>query len=221
MPFHGKTETGTDPRLRACYGQRPVLALLRLLVVPLVREEPVVLRRAPELFVLVPIAGLWRHAPALLYPELRLNFASLLEGWRRFEALARTVFVGLLSLLVPRLGLFRTEVDRLRKSCFPRFVNLDPSIPVVLAVDGPEGLIPLGAGPLVLVILDRRETVIVPSGALVVVVTPASLIAALFHRPSISLPFFIAQLSKSSEAEAGTAAAINRIRNNGTIDALM
>jgi hypothetical protein len=161
-----------------------------------------------------------RHAPALLYPELRLNFASLLEGCRRFEALARTALVGLLSLLVPLLGLLRSEVDRWRKSRLPRFVNLDPSIPVVLPAAVFVGLTLLAAGLPVLVILERRETVTVPSGALAVF-TPASLTAALVHRPSISSLLFIAQLSKSSEAEAGMAAAIDRSRNNGTIDALM
>ena len=99
-------------------------------------------------------------------------------------------------------------------------VNLDPSIPVELAVEGPEGLVPLEELLTVLVILERRVAVIVPSGALVAA-TPASLTAALFQRPSISSLLFIAQPSKSSEAEAGIAAMTDRSRNSGTIDALM
>ena len=47
--------------------QRPVLALLRGLVAPLVMEAEALLRMLlPEVDILVPILALLRHAPALL-----------------------------------------------------------------------------------------------------------------------------------------------------------
>ena len=95
---------------------------------------------------------------------MRLNFVALLEGWRRFALLARTAFAGLRSLLVPRLGLFRLLVDRMRKLWLPRLVNLDPSIAVEPVAALLDGRVPLAAGLPALMTLDRREIVIVQSG---------------------------------------------------------
>jgi hypothetical protein len=104
---------------------------------------------------------------------------------------------GLFSLEVPRLGPFLSLVDFQRKFWLPRLVKLEPSIPVELPAAA------LYVFPVIFAVLpafmtaDRRVTVIVPSGALVTV-APASLVAVRIQRPSISTPFFIAQLSKSS-----------------------
>jgi len=144
----------------------------------------------------------------------------VLKGSRRLALLARTAFAGLRSLLTPRLGSFRPLVDCRRKAWLPRLVNLDPSIPVELAAAGREVLPLVTAGLAVLMVVDLREIVMVLLTELFNV-CPASLVAALVQRPSISPLRFIAQLSKSSEAEAGRAAATNRSRNSGTNDSLM
>jgi hypothetical protein len=89
-------------------------------------------------------------------------------------------------------------------------VNLDPSILVEFAA----------AGLAARVVVDRRVAVMVVLAELLMA-CPASIVVAFVQRPSISPALFIAHSSKSSEAEAGRAAAINRSRNNGTIDTLM
>ncbi len=170
--------------------------------------------------ILVPILPLFRHAPALLYPEFRLNVDSLLMGSRRFALLARTACAGLLSLLTPRVGPFLFRVDCRRKSRLPRWVNLEPSIPVEFAEVWFEGLPVFMDGLTPLMVVERRATVLVPSGALTAD-GPASLLDAFIQRPSISPALLIAHPSKSSEAEAGRAAVSSRSRNNGTIDTLM
>jgi hypothetical protein len=192
------------------------LALLRDLVAPLV-EEAADRLLVPELVVLVPMRALLRQACALPAPTERLYLAVLFPGRRRLAELARVVCEGLVSLLAPRLAPFLFLVDRQRKLWPPRLVKLDPSIPVELEAEGREGLVVRLAA---LIVVDRRETVFIRRVELTEVV-PASLIAALFQRPSISPLLFSAQPSKSSEAEAGRAVATSRSRNNGTIDTLM
>ena len=120
-------------------------------------------------------------------------------------------------MLTPRLGSFRSLLEFRRKAGLPRLVNLDPSIPVELAVAGREVL---PAGLAALMVVDEREIVMVLRSELLIT-CPATLAVALVQRPSISPALFNAHFSKSSEAEAGRAAATNRSRNNGTIDTLM
>ncbi len=195
------------------------LALLRDLVAPLV-EEAADRLLVPELVVLVPMRALLRQACALPAPTERLYLAVLFPGRRRLAELARVVCEGLVSLLAPRLAPFLFLVDRQRKLWPPRLVKLDPSIPVELEAEGREDLVDLVADLAALIVVDRRETVFILRVELTEVV-PASLIAALFQRPSISPLLFNAQPSKSSEAEAGRAVATSRSRNSGTIDTLM
>ena len=192
------------------------LELLRVLVAPLV-EEAVALLLVPEDVVLVPILGLLRQALALPEPTERLYLVELFPGRRRLAELARTVCEGLVILFTPRLAPFLVLVDRQRNFWLPRLVKLEPSIPVEPVADGREGLV---AGLAALLVADRRVTVFNRAAGLSAAV-PASLTAALFQRPSISSLLFIAHPSKSSEAEAGRAAAKSRNSNNGTIDALM
>jgi len=178
------------------------VALLRILVAPLVMDEAEDRLLAPEVESLVPIFGLLRQAPARLWTVERLYFDETPEGRRRLAALARVACAGLVSLLIPRLAPFLSLVDRQRKSWLPRFVNLEPSIPVELPEAGLEGLVPLFAGLPALMAMDRRETVIivrVPSEAAALI----SLAAARSHRPSISPPFFIAHSSKLSRRTSG------------------
>ena len=99
----------------------------------------------------------------------------------------------------------------------PRLVNLDPSIPVELAT---AGRVVLPAGLAALIVVDEREIVMVLRAELLIA-CPASLVVAFFQRLSILSALFIAQFSKSSEAETGRVAATSRSRNNGTIDVLM
>ena len=174
----------------------------------------------PEVDVLVPIRGLLRQALALPEPTERLYLAEWFPGRRRLAELARTNCEGLVILLTPRLAPFLSLVDFQRNFWPPRFVKLEPSIQVELDADGREGLVDLPAGCAALIVVDRRETVILLRAGLTAAV-PASLIVALFQRPSISPLLFIAHPSKSSEAEAGRVVAKSRSSNNGTIDALM
>lgn len=174
----------------------------------------------PEDVVLVPILGLLRQALALPEPTERLYLLEVFPGRRRLAELARTACEGLVILFAPRLAPFLSLVVRQRNFWLPRLVKLEPSIPVEPVADGREVLVDLVAGLAALMVVDRRVTVFIRVIDLFAVV-PASLIAALFQRPSISLLLFIAHPSKSSEAEAGRAAATSRSRNNGTIDALM
>ena len=126
-----------------------------------------------------------------------MYFDEALEGRRRFKALARVACAGLLSLPVPRVGPFLSLVDFQRNFWLPRLVKLEPSIPVELPEAGLDVLPAFFAVLPAFMTADRRETVIVPSGALMTVAC-ASLVAIRIHRPSISPLFFIAQLSKSS-----------------------
>lgn len=196
------------------------LALLRVLVAPLIEEDVALLVLVPEDVVLVPIFALLRHAPALPVPIERLYFPEVFPGSRRLAELALVVCDGLVILFIPRLAPFLFFVDFQRKSWLPRLVKREPSIPVEPESNLPEDLVVLTVVLAALIVVDLLVTVILLRDGLTAAF-PVSLTAALFQRPSISLLFFIAHPSKSSDAEAGRAAATSRSRNNGTIDTLM
>ena len=173
------------------------MAPLRTLVAPLVIEDEADRLRVPEAESLVPILGLLRQADARPWPVERLYFDEVPKGRRRLKALARVACAGLVSLLVPRLAPFLSLVDLQRKSWPPLFVNLEPSIPVVLPRARLAGHPALFAGLPALIATDRRDMVIVVPVPSAEAAAPA-LVAALIHRPSSSQPFLIAHPSKSS-----------------------